>query len=156
MLPHDCQIITDDMLLTSSHLHVALHIGSLAPWRRGLSGSALTICTLGVWGRGDECLQGAITALAQRAPSQPCHVASAPLRLFPLSPSSLFSVRWCAHRQTNNQKIRSVCIRSTNAGCQLAVPAVSVEILPSADVPSVWQRVASSSILKGLPWPWGR
>lgn len=35
MLLHDCQIITNDMLLTSSHLHVALYNGSLAmtPWR---------------------------------------------------------------------------------------------------------------------------
>lgn len=56
----------------------------------GLSGSTLTICTLGVWVRGGECLQGAITALARRVPSQPCHVESFPLRLFPLPPSSFF------------------------------------------------------------------
>lgn len=155
MLLYDCQIITDDMRLTSSHLHVAPQISSLAtaPWHRAyqepLSPPAHLESGSDGRGVGRECLQGAITALAQRAPLQPCHVESVPLRLFPLS-VFLFSVRWCAHR-----KSPAVCIRSPNALCQLAVPAVTVEIRLSADVPSVWQRVASPSILKGLPWPRG-
>lgn len=140
------------MLLSSSHLHVALHISSLAtaPWCRGRSGSTLTTCTLGSLGsEGTEGLQGAITALAQRAPSQPCHVESVALRLFPLK---VFLFR---SGDVRIEKAPAVCIRSPNALCQLAVPAVTVEIRLSADVPSVWHRVASPSILKGLQWPRG-
>lgn len=151
MLPHDCQIITDDMLLTSSHLHVALHIGSLAPWRRAyldpLSPSAhlesgcegTSVCRVPSQLCPGECRHSLVTSSHSR------FVSFLSLRL-------PFSVRWCAHRK---KKRRSVCIRSPNALCQLAVPAVSVEIRLSADVLSVWQRVASPSILKGLPLPRG-
>lgn len=62
----------------------------------------------------------------------------------------LFLVRWCPL-----WKSPTVCIQNLNAFCQLAVPAVTVEIHLSADVPSVWHRVASPSILKGLSWPAG-
>lgn len=118
MLLDDCQIISDDMLLTLSHLHVALYIVSLAtaPWRRAYQDS-LSPPAQSEWG-GTECLQGAITALAQRAPSQPCHVDSVLLHLFP-SLTLSFSGRWCTHR-----KSLAVYIRSPNALCQLAVPAV--------------------------------
>lgn len=148
MLPHDCQIITDDMLLTSSHLHVALHVGSLA-LPPGLSASSLATCTLGVWERG-----GGVSAGCHHSFGPKSAVAALSRRVSPASPLPPlrlpFSVRWRSHR-----KSPAVWIRSPNALCQLAVPAVTVEIRLSADVPSVWRRVASPSILKGLPWPPG-
>lgn len=152
MLLHDCQIITNDMLLTSSHLHVALYIGSLAmvPWRGDYHDPLSPPAHVESGSQRIERLQGAIIALAHRAPSQPCHVESVPLRLFP---SLHLPFLWSGDVHT--EKTRSSASGALTVSCQLAVPAVTVEIHLSADVPYVWQRVAVSSILKGLPWPRG-
>lgn len=129
MLLHDCQIITDDMLLTSSHLHVALYIGSLAtaPWCWAYQDPLSPPAHLGVCERGDgvsaHC-HGSLGPKVRRrslvTSSQSCFL-SPPLTLcLPLS------VRW--RSQQEKKKSLGVCVWSSNALCQLAVPTVTVEI----------------------------
>lgn len=119
MLLDDCQIISDDMLLTSSDLHVALYIVSLAtaPWRRAyqdpLSPPAHSESGT-VWvSAGCHHSFGPKSAIASLVMSSQSRFVSFP------SLTLSFSVRWCRHR-----KSPAVYIRSPNALCQLAVPAV--------------------------------
>lgn len=148
----DCQIITNDMLLTSSHSHVAAYVGSLAlvPWRGAQHDALSPPAESGSRGRSVCGVPAYSFDPTERhrslvTPSQ-SHAVSSLLHL----PFFLFLVRWRRHRRSP-----AVCIRSPNSLCQLAVPAVTVGIHLSADVPYVWQRVAVSSIFKGLPQPRG-
>jgi len=137
---------------SSPHLHAALYIGLLATvlwcwaYQDPLSHH---LHTCGVWEHGDGLSAGCHHSFGPKSPIAALSYWVSPASSL-FSPCLPFLVRWCTR-----WKSLAVCIRSPNALCQLAVPAVTVEIHLSADVPSVWQRVASSSILKGLPWPGG-
>ena len=57
----------------------------------GLSGPAPATCTLGFWERRDGASAGCHHSFGPKSvPSQPCHVESVPLRLFPPCPLSFF------------------------------------------------------------------
>lgn len=83
MLLHDCQIITNDMLLTSSRLHVALYNGSLAmaPWHRGvyLYDALPPPAYLESGSDGNGRLHGAINRVVTLIQS---HFVSSPLSIF--------------------------------------------------------------------------
>lgn len=159
MLFYDCFIITIDVLLTSSpHLHAALCISSFVMLLRSwdcqdqLSSPPANFGVGERWGSihrepsqfwPKEYHQSLVMPIKYRFVS----LLYSPFLFFFLF---LFLVRWCPLWKSS-----TVCIQNLNAFCQLAVPAVTVEIHLSADVPSVWHRVASPSILKGLSWPAG-
>lgn len=119
----------------------------------GLSGSSLTTCTLGsVGARGRSVCTLPWQFGPQSAPSQPCHVGSVVLPLS--SPNSMSSLLGQVTLTTGKKKKAWV---SASEALTLSVswlsPRSQWRFIFSADVPSVWQRVASPSNLKGLPLP---
>lgn len=117
---------------TCCSLYQLVNGGAVMP---GLSGSALTSCTLGsLRARWMERLQGAVTALTRRAPI-------AALSRWLGRASSLFPLFWSGNVKQKLGFLHPNASLSAGHPCGYCGDS------------SFWQRVASSRLLKGLPWP---
>lgn len=136
---------------TCCSLHQLVSDGAVMP---GLSGSSLSLpAHLGSMREGTERLHSAITGLAQSAPSQALSRRVSRTRPPPLSLCLPFSVRWCSQQKEKKKKARASASEALTLSVSWLSPRSQWRFIFSADVPSVWQRVASPSSLKGLPWP---